>query len=84
MTFETWKEAETREKSSCSFCGASSDIGYHFVCHMCGATYCYIHMNKHAKAHRQHVLSYASSTMSDKREVAPKEDTIAKSPARYF
>jgi hypothetical protein len=25
---------------------------YHYTCHICGATYCYIHITKHARAHK--------------------------------
>ena len=61
VTFETWKGSETRERHRCCFCGETSDLGYHYACHICGATYCYIHMNKHARAHRPKVLPYALS-----------------------
>jgi hypothetical protein len=31
----------------CAFCGQSLNHGFSFVCHVCGATYCYIHMGRH-------------------------------------
>jgi len=36
---------------ACVFCLRRFDVGYHFTCHTCGATYCDIHMGKHQGAH---------------------------------
>ncbi|MDA4132970.1 MAG: hypothetical protein OK454_07580, partial [Thaumarchaeota archaeon] len=32
-------------------CGGKFDLGYHYTCHTCGDTYCYIHMSRHMRAH---------------------------------
>jgi hypothetical protein len=38
--------------SHCQFCGRRLEKdGYHFICHVCGANYCYIHMRRHDGAH---------------------------------
>ena len=50
MTLDASK-AETQDEPTCRFCGGKFDLGYHFLCHTCGATYCYIHMGRHARAH---------------------------------
>ena len=38
-------------EASCQYCGGRLSLGYHFACHLCGGTYCYIHMTRHARAH---------------------------------
>ena len=44
---------ETKTKAvACNFCGRVLGKEYYFTCHVCGATYCYTHMYRHAKAHR--------------------------------
>jgi hypothetical protein len=52
VTLDPAHESLTREKAACHYCGKRFDLGYHYTCHVCGATYCYIHMSKHSKAHR--------------------------------
>lgn len=44
-------ETKMKKVSTCSFCGRTLGSEYHFTCHICDATYCYIHMWKHSKAH---------------------------------
>ena len=43
--------ASVRRDAYCLYCGGRLNLGYHYVCHVCGDSYCYIHMSKHAKAH---------------------------------
>jgi hypothetical protein len=43
-------ELERREEF-CRYCGGRLRLGYHFTCHICGETYCYIHMARHSRAH---------------------------------
>ena len=32
----------------CDYCGGRlSGLGFNFVCHACGAEYCYVHMGRH-------------------------------------
>ncbi|MDA4117594.1 MAG: hypothetical protein OK455_04540 [Thaumarchaeota archaeon] len=39
---------------SCQYCRMTLTAqGYHFTCHLCGATFCYIHMSRHSGAHRE-------------------------------
>jgi hypothetical protein len=38
--------------ATCNFCSKVLGKQYYFTCHICGATYCYIHMSKHARSHR--------------------------------
>jgi len=51
MTLDASRETETKDGPTCRFCGGKFDLGYRYMCHTCGATYCYIHMGKHARAH---------------------------------
>ncbi len=46
-------EQEVSDKRpTCLYCGKTlRNLGYYFTCHVCGATYCYIHMRHHANAH---------------------------------
>ena len=54
-------QSKTTELTACGFCGRLLGIGYYFTCHVCGATYCYIHQSKHLRAHKLHVtMSYDS------------------------
>jgi tRNA(Ile2) C34 agmatinyltransferase TiaS len=45
-------EPETTKVVSCNFCSKLLGKEYYFRCHICGATYCYIHMTKHSRAHK--------------------------------
>jgi hypothetical protein len=47
QTKEGQKALET-----CGFCGVTLGDRYHFICHICGATYCYAHMPTRC-AHRK-------------------------------
>ena len=39
---------ELRLAPHCQYCGRRlEESGYHFMCHVCGANYCYIHMRRH-------------------------------------
>ena len=40
-----------KKQGSCDYCGGRLDVGYHFACHVCEKTYCYVHMTKHSRAH---------------------------------
>ncbi|HXW38028.1 MAG TPA: hypothetical protein VEJ36_09055 [Nitrososphaerales archaeon] len=35
--------AEQSTQASCGLCGRALGKGFYFVCHVCGATYCYSH-----------------------------------------
>lgn len=52
MSSDLYPESKTSKTASCSFCGKTLGKEYFFSCHVCGATYCYIHMYRHGKAHR--------------------------------
>ena len=52
MSRDVQKESEKEKASSCSFCGKALGKEYFFVCHVCGAKYCYVHMYRHGRAHR--------------------------------
>jgi len=46
---------ETKAKAKadgCNYCGKVLGQEYYFTCHVCGATYCYIHMYRHGRAHK--------------------------------
>jgi hypothetical protein len=45
------EEKENEANPACVFCRRKFDVGYHFTCHVCGATYCYVHMGRHLGAH---------------------------------
>jgi hypothetical protein len=51
MTLDASRETEAQDETICRFCGGELDLGYHYSCHVCGAAYCYIHMNRHRQAH---------------------------------
>jgi hypothetical protein len=52
MANELYPESKTSKTANCSFCGKALGKEYFFVCHVCGAKYCYIHMYRHGRAHR--------------------------------
>jgi len=45
-------ETGTSKVEKCNFCMKVLGKQYHYICHICGATYCYIHITKHARAHK--------------------------------
>ena len=47
-----YTEAGTRGITKCNFCMKTLRKEYYYTCHICGATYCYIHTTKHARAHK--------------------------------
>ena len=47
-----YSETGVSQVVSCNFCGKLLGREYYFKCHVCGATYCYIHIPKHSRAHR--------------------------------
>ena len=44
MSSEAYPGAQEKHEDACWLCGKSLRAGYYFVCHICGATYCYSHM----------------------------------------
>jgi len=52
MSNDVQKESERSKQASCSFCGKALGKEYFFVCHVCGAKYCYVHMYRHGRAHK--------------------------------
>lgn len=38
--------------ATCNYCSKVLGKQYYFTCHICGATYCYIHLAKHGKFHK--------------------------------
>jgi tRNA(Ile2) C34 agmatinyltransferase TiaS len=53
--------AQSKEAHFCRYCGGRLNLGYHFTCHYCGETYCYIHLSKHARAHAPRMLPIQAS-----------------------
>ena len=52
QTLSMAMEAESRSAGHCRYCGHRlSGLGYNFVCHTCGAEYCYVHMRRHEMHH---------------------------------
>jgi hypothetical protein len=47
-----YPEAATKKVTTCAFCGRLLGREYFFTCHVCGATYCYIHLSRHNRAHK--------------------------------
>jgi len=38
----------SQKRLSCQYCRKTLPaLGYYFTCHVCGATYCFIHMRRH-------------------------------------
>jgi len=48
----TYPETSAARVAKCNFCSKVLGREYYFTCHVCGATYCYIHLTKHARSHR--------------------------------
>ena len=48
----TYSESGSAKVASCNFCRRILGKEYYYRCHFCGATYCYIHMAKHSRAHK--------------------------------
>jgi hypothetical protein len=44
MSGEAYPGAQEKHQDTCWLCGRMLTAGYYFVCHICGATYCYSHM----------------------------------------
>jgi len=63
----------------CAFCGRKNYLGYHYTCHVCGASYCYTHMERHARAHPRTVPSYVSGLEAPVQE-APHFDILTEDP----
>ncbi len=78
MTLGSTHEPLTRDKPTCHFCGRKFDLGYHYTCHICGATYCYIHMSRHVRAHRTptHQPETPASTLAQ----APSAQVLTSDP----
>jgi hypothetical protein len=53
---ETTTHAQVNREAFCVYCGGKLNLGYHFMCHLCGGIYCYIHMARHARAHAPQAL----------------------------
>ncbi len=34
---------EQKSARQCGLCGRSLGVGFYYMCHVCGATYCYAH-----------------------------------------
>jgi len=47
-----YTETGTSGVTKCNFCMKMLRKEYYYTCHICGATYCYIHMTKHSRAHK--------------------------------
>ena len=48
---ETTHAQTKRSTAFCQYCGGKLNLGYFYKCHVCGETYCYIHMTRHSRAH---------------------------------
>lgn len=38
-----YTSTEQAEVPSCGVCGRKLQVGFHFTCHVCGASFCYAH-----------------------------------------
>ncbi|MDV3277536.1 MAG: hypothetical protein LYZ69_03595 [Nitrososphaerales archaeon] len=57
MSSRTSQRAEDRPQAACGLCGRMLNHGYYFVCHVCGATYCYAHMPEKCQHRRVRSLA---------------------------
>ena len=64
-----YTEFKTRKSPTCLFCCRILRREYYFTCHVCGATYCYIHLAKHHGAHQQKFTEQTASIEDDSLEV---------------
>ena len=44
LSSEAYPATQEKHEDTCWLCGRMLKAGYYFVCHVCGATYCYSHM----------------------------------------
>lgn len=49
MSSEAHPGTVVKHEDTCWLCGRMLTAGYYFVCHVCGATYCYAHMPEKCK-----------------------------------
>jgi len=47
--------------NGCLYCGWRLDTEFHYTCHICGAVYCFVHMQEHTKKHQREDRGYSSS-----------------------
>lgn len=38
-----YQKQSERAQQTCGYCGRTLDTGFNYVCHVCGASYCYAH-----------------------------------------
>ncbi|MDA4136780.1 MAG: hypothetical protein OK449_07280 [Thaumarchaeota archaeon] len=48
----TYPETTSAKVATCNYCSKALGKEYYFTCHVCDATYCYIHMTKHSRSHK--------------------------------
>jgi hypothetical protein len=80
MTLDASREMGTHPEPACRFCGGKFDFGYHYMCHTCGDTYCYIHMSMHMRAHAQNSPRGKPEIPPDAGQPAGPPATIAPTP----
>jgi hypothetical protein len=65
MSSEVYPGTTGKHEDTCWLCGRMLKAGYYFVCHVCGATYCYSHMPEKCP-HTGRKQSPALNTVSPK------------------
>ena len=48
----TYPKTGSAKLATCNYCSKVLGRQYYFTCHICDATYCYIHMTKHSRFHK--------------------------------
>jgi hypothetical protein len=48
----TYPATGSSKAAMCNYCSKVLGKQYYFTCHICGATYCYIHITKHSRFHK--------------------------------
>ncbi|MDV3244401.1 MAG: hypothetical protein LYZ66_04405 [Nitrososphaerales archaeon] len=57
MGSEVQPGTQQRQEDTCGLCGKLLSKGYFFVCHVCGATFCYAHMPEKCEHRRVRFLA---------------------------
>ncbi|MBM3898423.1 MAG: hypothetical protein FJ358_07890 [Thaumarchaeota archaeon] len=49
---------QQKKRPTCGYCGRRLGYGYYLTCRECGATFCYIHMDRHRHEKSEETLMH--------------------------
>jgi|SRR5271163_4491398 len=54
---ESQSRSTLRKENLCSYCkSVLPHYGYHYLCHVCGERFCYVHISRHRGAHVEELV----------------------------